>query len=84
MIELEHVRALIENPPEHVPGRPVAFCDFAGPGDESVLALCDGNRAEIVDAWVSRDTIHSVGKFLIHFRRLGLQGFRSSDVYAMT
>ena len=47
MISLEHVRALIESPPEHLPGRPVAFCDFAGPGDESVLALCDGNRAEI-------------------------------------
>jgi hypothetical protein len=26
MISLEHVRALIENPPEHVPGRPAAFC----------------------------------------------------------
>jgi hypothetical protein len=38
MISLEHVRALIDNPPEHVSGRPAAFCDFAGPGDESVLA----------------------------------------------
>jgi hypothetical protein len=75
MIPLEHVRALIENPPAHISGRPVAFCDFAGPGDESVLALCDGNRAEIVDAWRSKDTMHSVGKFLAHFRRLGLQGY---------
>jgi hypothetical protein len=25
MISLDYVRALIENPPEHVPGRPVAF-----------------------------------------------------------
>jgi phage terminase large subunit len=76
MIELEHVRALIDNPPEHVPGRPAAFCDFAGAGDESVLALCDGNRAEIVDAWRSRDTMHSVGKFLTLFRKLNLQSYQ--------
>jgi hypothetical protein len=75
MISLEHVRALIENPPEHISGRPVAFCDFAGPGDETVLALCNGNRAEIVDAWRSKDTMHSVGKFLAHFWRLKLQGY---------
>jgi hypothetical protein len=75
MISLEHVRALIENPPAHVPGRPVAFCDFAGAGDESVLALCDGNQTEIVDTWRSRDTMRSVGKFLNHFRRLSLKSY---------
>src|SRR5258708_35026651 len=74
MIELEHVRALIESPPEHVPSsRPAAFCDFAGPGDESVLALCNGNRAEIIDAWRSRDTMNSVGRLLNHFHRLSLK-----------
>jgi hypothetical protein len=76
MISLEHVRALIDNPPAHRPGRPAAFCDFAGPGDESVLALCVGNRAQIVDAWRSRDTMHSVGKFLSLFRKLNLQGYQ--------
>jgi len=38
-----------------------------------VLALCDGNRAEIVDAWRSRDTMNSVGRFLTLFRKLDLQ-----------
>jgi hypothetical protein len=77
MISLEHVRALIDNPPpEHVLGRSAAFCDFAGPGDESVLALCNGNRAEIVDAWRSKDTMHSVGKFLTLFRKLNLQSYQ--------
>jgi hypothetical protein len=75
MISLEHVRALIEHPPPHLTARPVAFCDFAGPGDESVLAIANGNRAQIVHAWRSRDTMHSVGKFLAHFRRLGLTGY---------
>jgi hypothetical protein len=74
MISLESVRALIDNPPVFVPGPTTAFCDFAGAGDESVLATCSGNRPEIIDAWRSRDTMHSVGKFLTHFRRLGLQG----------
>ena len=74
MISLESCRALIDNPPEHAPGQITAFCDFAGPGDESSLATCNGNRAEIVDAWRNRDTMHSVGKFLNHFRRLNLQG----------
>ena len=75
MISLEHVRALLEHPPPHSPGRPVGFCDFAGPGDESVLALCDGNQAQIVDCWRSRDTMHSVGKFISYFRRLQLAGY---------
>jgi phage terminase large subunit len=74
MISLEHVRALIDNPPEHVPGDRVAFCDFAGAGDESVLALFNGNRGEIVDAWRSRDTMNSVGRFLTLFRKLDLKG----------
>jgi len=54
MISLEHVRALFDNSPAHISGRPAAFCDFAGPGDESVLAFCDGNQAQIVDAWTPR------------------------------
>jgi hypothetical protein len=76
MISLEHVRALIDNPPTFVPGPKCGFCDFGGPGDETVLALCEGNGASVVDSWRSRDTMHSVGKFLTHFRRLGLSGWQ--------
>ena len=74
MISLEHVRALVDNPPAVEPGRVTAFADFAGPGAESVLATCNGNQPVIVDAWRHRDTMHSVGKFLNHFRRLKLAG----------
>ena len=77
MISLESVRTLIDNPPAFVAGPTTAFCDFAGSGDESVLATCCGNKAEIVDEpWRSRDTMHSVGKFLTLFRKLNLQGFQ--------
>jgi hypothetical protein len=33
-----------QNPPAVIAGKVTAFCDFAGPGDESVLAVCEGNR----------------------------------------
>ena len=64
MISLESVRTLIDNPPAFVPGPTTGFCDFAGPGDESVVATCCGNKAEIV------------GKLLTLFRKLNLQGFQ--------
>jgi hypothetical protein len=76
MISLEHVRALIDNPPARVPGRITAFCDFAGAGDESALGVSEGNSARIVAAWRHRDTMHSVGKFIHLFRELKLQGFQ--------
>jgi hypothetical protein len=75
MISLEHVRAVIDKPPSIVHGKTSAFCDFAGAGDESVLALCQGNDTRIVERWRHRDTMHSVGKFLNWFRKLGLQGW---------
>src|SRR6516164_3154472 len=43
MISLEHVRKLIDDPPPIAGGNRTAFCDFAGSGDESVLATCFGN-----------------------------------------
>jgi hypothetical protein len=76
MISLEHVRALLADLPKVVVGRQSAFCDFAGPGDQSVLALCEGNVVRIVDAWVHRDTMHSVGKFINWFKKLGLSGYQ--------
>ena len=51
MISLEHVRSLIYSPPPVALGRVTGFCDFAGPGDESVFATCNdaGNGAPPVD-----------------------------------
>jgi hypothetical protein len=76
MISLEHVRALLADPPAVVAGKVTAFCDFAGAGDESVLAVCEGNRASVVQAWRHRDTMHSAGKFIALFRKLGLNGYQ--------
>ena len=41
-----------------------------------MLAICEGNCTRIVDAWRHRDTLHSVGKFLNWFLKLGLQGWQ--------
>jgi phage terminase large subunit len=76
MISLDHVRALIDNPPPFVAGPTTGFVDFAGPADETVLAICEGNLTRIVEAWRSRDTMHSVGKLLTWFRKLNLQGYQ--------
>ena len=76
MISLEHVRAAIDRPPSIMVGKTTAFCDFAGAGDESVLATCSGNIVQIIDAWRHHDTMHSVGKFLNWFRKLGLEGWQ--------
>jgi hypothetical protein len=76
MISLEHVRKLIDNQPAHVPAQITGFCDFAGPGAESVFSICDGNHAEIIKAWRNSDTMASVGEFLTLFRKLNLQGWQ--------
>jgi hypothetical protein len=83
MISLEHVRAVIDKPPAIIAGKTSAFCDFAGAGDESVLALCEGNDTRIVDAWRHRDTMHSVGKFLNWFHKLRLQGWQMAAMTVM-
>jgi phage terminase large subunit len=75
MISLEHVRGVIADPPRFESGKVRGFCDFAAGGDESVLAVCEGNRVRIVEAWRHKDTMHSVGKFLTLFRNLGLGSY---------
>lgn len=49
-----------------------AFCDFAAGGDENVLALREGNRVTLVDCWRDVNTMSAVGRFVTHFRKLGL------------
>ncbi len=62
------LRALLEKPPQFTPSGRVAFCDFAAGGDENVLALREGNRVRILDAWHEEDTTQAVRRFIRHFR----------------
>ena len=58
MTSLEHVRALIESPPEHLPGRPVAFCGFAGPSDETVSTIGTAIEPRSSTPGAQADTMH--------------------------
>lgn len=53
-------------------GRPVAFLDIAAGGDETVLAICDGNEAWIEYAERRRDTVQSVRKCIALLTELGI------------
>ncbi len=67
VIPLAFVESCIANPPAFKDGLVTAFCDFAAGGDENVLAVCRGNRVEIVAAWREKDTMRAVGQFIRHF-----------------
>jgi hypothetical protein len=72
----------VEQPPAHLPGRKTLFCDFAAGRDENVLALCDGNKVEIIDAWCEDDTMQACYKFVKHFSRLSeTMIIREGDVF---
>lgn len=75
VINLEHVRNLLADPPAFVPGPVGAFADFSAGGDESVFSICRGNSAEIVDAWRHKDTMSNVGRFIVNFQKHNIRGF---------
>lgn len=70
LISLAEIEACLADPPAYRPGERHAFCDFAAGGDENVLAVRQGNRVWIADAWRERDTMSAVGRFVQHFVRL--------------
>lgn len=62
----------LQSPPEFRRGDRVAFCDFAGGGDENVLAVREGNRVRIVRAWREVNEMAAIGEFIRMFRAEGL------------
>jgi phage terminase large subunit len=67
------VDRVIANPPQVNGKERAAFCDFAAGGDENVFALREGNTLIDVVAWVERNTMAAVGRFLQLFRKHGLE-----------
>jgi phage terminase large subunit len=61
-----------QNPPMERKGGKVAFCDFAAGGDENVLCVRDGNKVEPLVCWKERDTMASVGRFIMEFEKFNL------------
>jgi phage terminase large subunit len=67
------------NPPKKQEGAPVAFIDWAGGGDETVIAIRRGNVIEPLIGWKDSDTMRSVGKAIVELKKANL---RPNDVWA--
>jgi hypothetical protein len=67
VLSLADVERCLGTPPVRRTGERHGRCDFAGGGDENCFALRVGNRVEIRDAWVDRDTLAAAGRFVKNF-----------------
>ena len=66
------------NPPDKK-GKDVSCgVDFAGGGDENAMAIRRGNKLEKVITWRDKDTMASVGRFIIEFKKAGL---KAEEIY---
>lgn len=78
LLTLEQFEACVLSPPKIKKGTRTAFIDFAAGGDENVLAIRTGNQVELAAIFRERDTMAAVGRFLLEFKRHGLQ---SHEIY---
>ena len=67
------------NPPSKQGMGKIAFCDFAAGGDENVLCVREGNEVLPMKCWKERNTMETVGRFIMEFRKYGLE---ADEIYA--
>ena len=82
IIKAGWLTALRMAPPASMDGTERVFCDFAGGGDENVIAYRRGNRVRIVAAWREKDTMRACGQFIDHFRKMNITPQRCSQIVA--
>ena len=70
---LTDIKKCMENPPDRRAGETVAFADFAGGGNENVLAVRRGNLVKVIRCWKEHDEMRAVGQFISLFREEGLE-----------
>ena len=63
----------IANPPRKSGKDVTCGVDFAGGGDENAMAIRRGNKVEKIITWRDNDTMASVGRFIIEFKKEGLK-----------
>ena len=73
VIPYNRVERCLLSPPQYTSGDCVAFCDFAAGGDENVLATRRGNKIFPLICWREKDTMASVGRFIVEFRKAELK-----------
>lgn len=67
LISLGEYDHCLEHPPQWMMSTKHAACDFAAGRDKNVYARRIGNKVEIVQKWVERNTMTAVGQFLALF-----------------
>jgi len=79
IINLNQIQNCYNTPPQYKPGVRVAGVDFAAGGDANVLCIRDGNKVLPMIAWRERDTMAAVGRFIVEFKKAGLE---AGNIYA--
>jgi hypothetical protein len=75
VFNFQEVQAALTTPPHAKISRHefCAFCDFGAGRDENVLAMRSGNKLLELDAWVEKNTVAAVGRFVLLFRKYNLR-----------
>lgn len=73
VLNVNVLQKCLSNPPSRDGREKVAFCDFAAGGDENVLAVREGNEIKPLVCWRDENTMATVGRFLMEFRKAGLE-----------
>jgi hypothetical protein len=79
VINLNQLQNCYNAPPRFKPGVRMAGVDFAAGGDQNVICISDGNKILPMIAWREKDTMAAVGRFIVEFKKAGLE---ASNIYA--
>jgi len=79
VINLNQLQNCYNAPPRFRPGVRTAGVDFAAGGDQNVICISDGNKILPMIAWREKDTMAAVGRFIVEFKKAGLE---ANNIYA--
>jgi len=79
VINLNQLQNCYNAPPRFKPGVRKAGVDFAAGGDQNVICISDGNKILPMIAWREKDTMAAVGRFIVEFKKAGLE---ANNIYA--
>jgi hypothetical protein len=79
VINLTQLQNCYNTPPRFRPGVRIAGVDFAAGGDQNVICISDGNKILPMIAWREKDTMAAVGRFIVEFKKAGLE---ANNIYA--
>lgn len=79
ILNLSQLQNCLTSPPDFKPSTRVAGVDFAAGGDANVICIRDGNKVLPLISWRERDTMAAVGRFIVEFKKAGLQ---ADNIYA--